>query len=134
MNILLADIIYLLHAALVLFICFGCFMLPSQYLPYYILLILMVFLDWNDYDGMCILTKLEYYYRTGIWVEDIDEIKNNRPQFFKPFMNRLLNINLDLTENQASRVNYFAFTVFLTIAFLRYYYYKSNIIRKCRSY
>jgi hypothetical protein len=120
-NIIIADLIYYAHIALIIYILFGFIFLPTNHLPFYIILIILVFIDWNDYDGMCILTKLEYYFRYGVWIKQIEEInKYEEPaEFFRPLIKRILNI--DLTAQQASRLNNLLFSLCLLFGFIRYW-------------
>jgi hypothetical protein len=111
-----ADITKLIHGLLVLFVLLGQLILPRAYLKYYIVLVLLILLDWNDYDGMCVLTKLEHYFRTGEW-SNKSPVEGG-PEFFRPLINRLFNLNLNRTE--ADRINNFLFITCLLIAVLRY--------------
>jgi hypothetical protein len=119
-SVFVADLIYYAHIALIIYILFGFIFLPTNHLPFYIILIILVFIDWNDYDGMCILTKLEYYFRYGVWIKQIEEInKYEEPaEFFRPLIKRILNI--DLTAQQASRLNNLLFSLCLLFGFIRY--------------
>jgi hypothetical protein len=113
---LLANIIYYFHLSIIIFIFLGNIILPIKYLKYLIILIIIIMLDWNDTDGMCILTKLEYYYRTGIWSSQ-PAIEEDAPEFFRPFIEKITGIKL--SRIAASRLNNFIFLVILLIAILR---------------
>lgn len=138
-NKLIADIIYYTHLLLIIYILFGFIFLPSNHLPFYIILIILVFIDWNDYDGMCILTKLEYYFRYGIWIETQEQIKNEKDQgypvidgrtseepaeFFRPLINKVFNV--ELTSEEATKLNYLLFSLCLLFGFIRYVAYCKN--------
>lgn len=115
----IADLIHYLHIVLVLYIVTGWFITPIKYIHLYLLLIIFVILDWNDFDGQCILTRLEHYYRyknTNSETEP-DKEKNERPEFFRPLINKLFNLNLNREESR--RVNYFVFVFSFLLGFLR---------------
>jgi len=113
MNDNIANFILYIHYVLISFILIGHILLPKEYLKYYILLIIIIFLDWNDLDGQCILTRLEYYYRTGIWQQT-----NYSPEVFRPTVNKIFNINLN--KEEGNKLNNFIFLLCLLIGFLRY--------------
>ena len=110
----LADIVKYIHYSLFIVVFSGPF-LPIKYIPYYILFVLAIFLDWNDLDGMCILTKLEYYFRKGKWSSDAPI--DGGPEFFRPMVSK---IGINLTRSEADRLNNFIFLVFLSAAFIRF--------------
>ena len=106
MNEIIANVIYLIHICLVLYIILGWYITPIQYLIYYIYLIILIMLSWNI-NGSCGLTKLESHYR------------NNNDEFFRPLLNKLLNSNLD--KEQSDKINYFTFLFCLLLGFIKYY-------------
>ena len=114
MNIM-ANIIRLIHYLLMIFIFVGHILLPVQYIKYYLLLIVFIFLDWNDLDGQCILTRLEYYFNTGNWKQK-SPIEGG-PEFFRPLVNKMFNLKLNRVE--ADRLNNFIFILCWLSAFLR---------------
>jgi hypothetical protein len=115
-NIYLAELVKLLHILMFIYVIFGCFLITNKtYLKYYLLFIILIFLDWNDLDGMCILTRLEHYFRTGEWSSK-SPIEGG-PEFFRPIFNYLFNINL--SRIQADRLNNFIFIICWLIGFLR---------------
>jgi hypothetical protein len=111
----IANLINYLHIVLVLYIITGWFITPIKYIHLYLLLIIFVILDWNDFDGQCILTRLEHYYRHKNKKSDIE--KNQRPEFFRPLIKKWFNINLNREESR--RVNYFVFMFSFLLGFLR---------------
>lgn len=115
MNNNIANFILYIHYVLITFILIGHVLLPKEYLKYYILLIIIIFLDWNDLDAQCILTRLEYYYRTGIWKQK--PAIEGGPEVFRPTINKIFNINLN--RNEGNKLNNFIFMLCLLIAFLR---------------
>ena len=123
---LFADIIYYIHLFLVLFILVGFIILPSKWLIYYIILGLLILIDWNDLDGMCILTKVEHYFRTGEWVA-LSSDQEGAPEFFRPFLKRILGIEME--RRKAKKLNNFVFLSLILIAFIRYVFYCNNINR-----
>jgi hypothetical protein len=76
-------------------------------------------LDWNDFDGMCILTKLEHYARTGQWVAK-SAIQIDAPEFFRPFIYSLTGYKM--TREGADRLNNFSFLLILLLTILRIQY------------
>lgn len=102
----IANIIWLIHVCLVLYILIGWIYTPVQYLNYYIYLIIIILLSWNTPFGVCGLTKLESHYR------------DNNDEFFRPLLNRLLNSNLD--KEQSDKINYFVFLLCILLGFMRY--------------
>lgn len=115
-NIYLANVIKLIHILMFLYVLFGCFLLPKKYLFHYLIFIILIFLDWNDFDGMCILTRLENYFRYDIW-QSKSPIEGG-PEFFRPLFNNLTGLNLNSFE--ADRLNNFIFIICWLIGFLRY--------------
>ena len=87
----IAVLILLVHYSLIIFILIGHVLLPHKYLKYYILLIILVFIDWNDSDGQCILTRMEAYYRTGMWAQK--SALTGGPEVFRPIINKIFNTN-----------------------------------------
>jgi hypothetical protein len=120
---LLADITYYIHLFLVLFILVGFLILPSKWLIFYIILGLLILLDWNDLDGMCILTKVEHYFRTGKWVS-MSSDEEDAPEFFRPFIRRFFGIEME--RRNAKKLNNFIFLSLILIAFIRYVIYCNN--------
>lgn len=117
----LANTIHNLHGLLIIFIFLGNFILPVKYLLYFAVLIIIIMLDWNDFDGMCILTKLEHYARTGQWVAKA-AIKTDAPEFFRPFIYSLT--GYEMTREGADKLNNFSFLLVLLITILRIQYQK----------
>ena len=74
-------------------------------------------LDWNDFDGQCTLTKLEYYFKTGKW--SYKSPVEGGPEFFRPLINKLFNLKLSRIEGD--RLNNFVFIMCWLIAYLRIY-------------
>jgi hypothetical protein len=114
---LVADIIYFIHLVITFFILFGIFILPSRYLPFYIGFIIFVILNWYGLFGVCILTKLEHYFRTGIWL-NISADQEGGPEFFRPIVQSIFNIKL--TRGEAWNANLMLFLVIIVIAFIKY--------------
>ncbi len=112
----LANFVYYLHLSIIIFIFLGNLILPFRYLPYLVLLIIIIMLDWNDFDGMCILTKLEYYFRTGNLSQQ-PATEENAPEFFRPLIKKIFGVNI--SRKAASRLNNFLFLVILLITLIR---------------
>jgi hypothetical protein len=115
----LANLTRWIHLLMFVVVIAGPF-LPRRLLPYYILFIFVIFLDWNDVDGMCILTKIEHYFRTGMW-ESTSPVEGG-PEFFRPML-QVFGISLSRTE--ADRLNNFIFIICCMIAFIRYVWFSS---------
>ena len=113
-SVLLANITRWIHLLMFVVVIGGPF-LPTRYLPYYILFIFIILLDWNDWDGMCILTKIEHYFRTGRW--DSRSPIEGGPEFFRPML-QMFGISLNRIE--ADRLNNAIFITCSMIAFIRY--------------
>ena len=113
-SILLANVTRFVHLLMFVVVIIGPF-LPRVYLPYYMLFVLAIFFDWNDIDGMCILTKIEHYFRRGKW-ESVSPTEGG-PEFFRPILESL---GLSLSRTEADRLNNFVFLCCWTAAFIRY--------------
>ncbi len=113
---LLADIVKYIHILLLIFVVIGPFILHKSQLKYYIYLVLFIFLDWNDFDGQCILTRIEFWLRTHQWKQS-SPIEGG-PEFFRPLFTNLT--GKEITTLEADRLNNFLFTLCLLIAFTRY--------------
>ena len=120
MTSIIADIIHYFHAFIVLFILTGNFYIPSKYLVYFIVFVILTIMGWNDLFGACILTKLEYYFRTGIWSNKSAKDEGG-PEFFRPFIKSITGI--DMTREEADKLNNTLFLSIILISFLRFYYY-----------
>ncbi len=118
---LLANLVYFIHLGIIIFIFLGNIILTNKQLPYLALLIIIIFLDWNDFDGMCILTRLEYYFRTGKWVLQ-SAIEEGGPEFFRPLIIKITGVNI--SRKAASRLNNFLFMIILLITLVRIKYSK----------
>jgi hypothetical protein len=116
----LANIVRGIHYLMILGVFVGPF-LPHKWLPYYMLFVLLIFLDWNDLDGMCILTKLEHYFRSGEW-ESSSPVEGG-PEFVRPILQQF---GMSLTRAEADRLNNFIFLLCWGAAFVRYVWWKSH--------
>lgn len=120
-----SKIIYILHFISLIILLFSSIIFPHYTLKYQILIIPLTFLDWNDYDGQCILTRLEYYFRTGVWKQK--SFEENGPEFFRPILEKI--IGKKINRITASRINYVLFITSWIITyykFLKYYKIKFN--------
>lgn len=114
-NLFIADLIKYIHIFMIIYILIGHYITPTEYIKYYLLLIIFIFLDWNDCDGQCIFTKLENYFRTGNWIQKAP--LEGGPEFFRPLVNKLFNLNLN--NIQADRLNNFIFMICFLLGFYR---------------
>ena len=117
MRLILADIVHFIHILLILFVLVGPFILPKKYLYYYIISVILIFMDWNDSDGQCILTRIEYWLRYNQWYNQGSPSEGG-PEFFRHIYTKLT--GHQITSIQADRLNNFLFIGGLLIAFLRY--------------
>ncbi len=115
-NHTLADIIKYIHILLIFYVLVGHQITPLVYLKYYLYLLIFIFLDWNDFDGQCILTRLEHGLRTGNWNQKPSS-DPEAPEFFRPLINNLFNLKLSRAE--ADRLNNFAFMLSFLFGFTR---------------
>ena len=122
---MISNIIYYIHVLIVFFIIFGIFIISNIYLPYFIIFVLFVMLNWYGLFGSCILTKLEYYFKTGVWSELTAE-QEGGPEFFRPLIKCIFNV--ELTRNQANKLNNILFLTIVLIAFIKYYI---SVIKTC---
>ncbi len=113
----LGNLVRFIHYLLLIFVLIGHSLLPIEYIKYYLLLIIFIFIDWNDIDGQCILTRLEYYFNTGEWKQK--STIEGGPEFFRPIINKIFNI--ELTRIEADRLNNIVFAICWLIGFLRIY-------------
>ena len=111
---LFADLVRLIHYSLFPIVVLGPF-LPRRYIPYYLIFVWLIFLDWNDFDGMCTLTKVEHWLRVGQWTSKSP--LEGGPEFFRPI---LLKLGLNVNRSEAERLNNFIFLMFWGITFMRY--------------
>ena len=111
-----ADLIKYLHYILIIYVFTGHYITPIKYLKYYLLFVIFIFLDWNDFDGQCILTGIEYYFRYGKQ-DDRPAHEENAPEFFRPLINNTFNINLSREESK--KLNNFLFMFCFLLGFLR---------------
>ena len=117
-NIILANILYAFHFLLVIFVLVGHSLLPIKYLKYYLLLILVIFMGWNDLSGQCILSRLEHYLRTGEWNQKAPT--EGGPEFLRPVINEMFDIKLSRFEGD--RLSNFILLILWLVAFFRIYH------------
>ena len=99
------NLLYLLHLSLIIFILFGWAILPNYTLKYQMLIVPIIFLDWNDYDGQCILTRLQHYIKTGEWKQK--PFIEGGPEFFRPILEYVTCRKYN--RKDASKINYVLF-------------------------
>lgn len=115
-NNFVANTIRYIHYILILYVLTGYVYTPGLYIKYYLILIIIIFLDWNDFDGQCVLTGLEDYFRNGKWDTRPAE-EEGAPEFFRPIINKIFGLNLE--REQASRLNYFLFMTSFLFGFIK---------------
>lgn len=106
-SLFLANVVYWIHLFYVIVSIFGVFFIPDKYLPAALLIVPLTFLDWNDFDGQCIFTRLEAHLR-GTW-NPREATEHGGPEFFRPILNRL--IGVDISRKTASKINYVLFII-----------------------
>ncbi len=112
-SVLIADIIHYIHIFIVLFILSGNLFISNKYLPFFIIFIIFVILNWYGLFGSCILTKLEYYFRTGVWSELTAE-QEGGPEFFRPLIKSIFGI--ELTRYTSNILNHSLFLLVILIS------------------
>jgi hypothetical protein len=117
-SILIANIIYFIHILLVLFILTGIFYIPHKYLPFFIFFVIIIILAWNNVFGACILTQLEYYFRTGIW-SNLSAEDENGPEFFRPLLKLIT--GQELTRETSNKINHIMFISVIIFSIIKYF-------------
>ena len=118
MNVVIADALQYLHITFVIFVSLGWYFIPFKYIHIYLLIIIFIILDQNDFDGLCTLTKVEHYFRSKNSVK-----KQRHPNFFRQLMKKLFNINI--TNVYVTRLNNFLLMLAFLFGLLRMlYHYK----------
>jgi hypothetical protein len=116
-RLILAESVKLIHILLIFFVLLGPFILPKKYLYYYIILVILIFMDWNDLDGQCILTRIEHWLRYNQWYYQGSPIEGG-PEFFRQLYIKVIGMNISTLK--ADRLNNFLFILCLLIAFFRF--------------
>jgi len=115
MNIIVADVIYYIHIALMIYIGIGWYVTPIKYIHFYLFFIIFLIFDWNDFDGLCMLTKFEDYFRNKNSIKQ--QKKQDQPEFFRPIFQKIFNVSI--TSEQSKRITYCILMVVLLFGFLR---------------
>jgi hypothetical protein len=118
-SILLANILSFLHLLLVLFVVFGIFIVPTKHLPLYIIFLALILLNWTLLDGLCILTKLEHYFRYGEWY-NLNKKEEESPEFVRPLLESILKIKI--SKNASDIFNRIVLLFVLIISALKIWY------------
>jgi len=109
------QVLQIIHVLFFAFVLVAPWLLRCNGLFWYIVLMIFVLMDWNDFDGMCILTKIETWLQTGSW--EAKSPVEGGPEFFRPLLNKLTNIQL--TRSQADRLNNFLFLSMMLVAIVK---------------
>ena len=107
------KIVYIFHLIVLIFIVFGWLIFPEWSLKYQMLIVPLVFLDWN-LTGSCSLTILQDYFEKGKW--DFRSAEEGGAEFYRPILNKLTGREFDRII--ASRINYM---LFITAWMITYY-------------
>ena len=121
MNIIIADALYYMHIGILIYIIIGWYVTPIQYIHLYLIFIIFIILDWNDFDGICSLTIYEHYFRTKNNVKEKKE--KSSPEFFRPLLSKISNISITL--EQTKKITYIGLMIAMLLGLLRLlYHYK----------
>ena len=114
MNNIIADLLHYVHIGLLIYIAIGWYITPIQYIHLYLIFIIFVILDWNDFDGTCIITIYEDYFRSKNSIKKQTKQKEeSSPEFFRPLLNKLLNVNV--TREDSKKITYIALMVVMLL-------------------
>jgi len=118
-KIFLANALYVLHILMSIPIILPFFYKSGDWLKYNCLLIIFIFLDWNDHTGQCSLTSLEAKLR-GKWKPGAAEENPDAPAFCQPTLNKLLKpFNMTVSRQSAGKINTIFFLIALLVSFVR---------------
>jgi hypothetical protein len=108
----MADIVYSVHVAICLFLWFGC-LLPTRFLVYHMVVILLIQIQFIITDNKCVLTVLE------------DDLRK-RPSSYStggesPFFGSIFRV-LEITDNNtlANTIGGMLVQISFVISFIRY--------------
>jgi hypothetical protein len=118
-SILLANILSFLHLLLVLFVVTGIFIVPIKHLPLFIIFLTLILLNWTLFDGLCIITKLEHYFRYEQWYVS-NKNKEESPEFVKPLLESILRIQI--SKNASDNFNRIVLLMILIISSLKIWF------------
>ena len=104
-----------MHILLLIYIGIGWYITPIKYIHFYLFFIIFIIFDWNDFDGLCMLTKFEDFFRNK---NNIQQQKNKKkPEFFRPLLKKISNVSI--TYEKVRRITYCLLMVVLTLGLLR---------------
>ena len=113
----IAYIVTIIHIIIILFTIFGC-VLPINYLMYHILMLPIIYIQWELNDQRCILTDFESYLLN----------MNNTNNALWPRIQKYINKYCHLTDNNISIIFLVILIIGFIISFLRIN--KFNIYKK----
>ena len=117
-SIVLANILSLLHLLLILFVVIGIFIVPIKHLPLFIIFLTLILLNWTLFDGLCILTKMEHYFRYEEWYSrDKNKKEEDEPAFVKTLLESILGIKI--SKNTVDNLNHIILLSVLIISSLK---------------
>jgi hypothetical protein len=120
-SILLANILSFIHLLLVLFVVFGIFIVPTKHLPLFIIFLTLILFSWLYFE-LCILTKLEHYFKYGEWYNP-DTYKKNpeeAPGFVKSMLESILGFKI--SKNITDKINHTIILLALIASSLKIWY------------
>ena len=98
-----------------IYIGIGWYVTPIKYIHFYLFFIIFLIFDWNYFDGLCMLTKFEDYFRNKNSIKQ--QKKQDQPEFFRPIFKKIFNVSV--TREQSKRITYCILMVVLLFGFLR---------------
>lgn len=104
-----------MHIVLMIYIGIGWYVTPIKYIHFYLFFIIFLILDWNDFDGLCMLTKIEDYFRNKNSIKQ--QQKKEKPEFFRPIFQKIFNVSV--TREQSKRITYCILMVVFLFGLLR---------------
>jgi hypothetical protein len=119
-SIFIANILSLIHLLLILFVVFGIFIVPTKHLPLFIVFLALILLNWLFFE-LCILTKLEHYFRYGEWYNrDKHKKEEDEPGFIKSLLESILGIKI--SKNIIDNMNHIVLLSILIISSLKIWF------------
>ena len=116
----LVKFIHFLHIFYFVLVLFSIYYPSGNWLIYNIILLILTFINWNDKDKQCILTKLEYKLK-GKWKPGKSSLDDS-PEFFRPLINKIFKyFNYKITSRKlAGIINYGAYIIIMVINIIRF--------------
>jgi len=81
------ELIDIIHIMIAIFLLVGGYIIPTKYIPVYLLILPYIVIDWNDRDGLCWVTKLGQMIKYKTLTPDPDNSMEDQ------FLNNILRRN-----------------------------------------